>query len=429
MTADKHILVVGGGGREHAIARSLAASDNVSRVSVAPGNGGTDSGKMVSVDIGVMAFDALTAFCTDNAVSLVVVGPEAPLAEGLVDHLQAAGIPAFGPSEAAARLEASKAFSKRFMADHGIPTADYRSFSDPAEARAFVAEAPWPVVVKASGLAAGKGVIMCADREQALAAVAALMVDRTFGDAGDEVLVEELLQGQEASILAFCDGETVVAMPAAQDHKRALEGDRGPNTGGMGAYAPAPIVDADLAAAVVRDVLQPVVDGMRAAGTPYIGVLYAGLMMTPSGPKVLEFNCRFGDPETQVLLPLLQTDLLAVFEACVQGRLGELDVTFRDGAAATVVAASEGYPGKYDKGRPIAGTDRADALQGVTVYHAGTRRQDDTLLTNGGRVLAVTGLGRDIEAALSRAYAGVENIDFSGMQFRGDIGWRALTRS
>ncbi len=429
MTADKHILVVGGGGREHAIARSLAASDNVSRVSVAPGNGGTDSGKMVSVDIGVMAFDALTAFCTDNAVSLVVVGPEAPLAEGLVDHLQAAGIPAFGPSEAAARLEASKAFSKRFMADHGIPTADYRSFSDPAEARAFVAEAPWPVVVKASGLAAGKGVIMCADREQALAAVDALMVDRTFGDAGDEVLVEELLQGQEASILAFCDGETVVAMPAAQDHKRALEGDRGPNTGGMGAYAPAPIVDADLAAAVVRDVLQPVVDGMRAAGTPYIGVLYAGLMMTPSGPKVLEFNCRFGDPETQVLLPLLQTDLLAVFEACVQGRLGELDVTFRDGAAATVVAASEGYPGKYDKGRPIAGTDRADALQGVTVYHAGTRRQDDTLLTNGGRVLAVTGLGRDIEAALSRAYAGVENIDFSGMQFRGDIGWRALTRS
>ena len=422
----RRVMVVGGGGREHALAVSLARSPNVDRVMVAPGNGGTFGGKLRSIDLDPGDFDSLIAVATMEGIGLVVVGPEAPLAAGIIDKMTAAGLRCFGPTAAAARLEASKAHCKRFMVEHDIPCAESRSFTDAQKAREFAAQAPWPMVVKASGLAGGKGVIMCDTVAQAHAAIDVLMVDKVFGDAGDELLIEQRLVGQEASVLAFCDGETAVAMPAAQDHKRAFDDDRGANTGGMGAYAPAPLID-DAALAVITDtVLQPVVDGMRASGTPFVGILFAGIMVTEDGPKVLEFNCRFGDPETQVLLPLLRSDLLTVLNACVDGTLTPELVRFRDSVAATVVAAAEGYPQRYTTGHEIVGVDAANELPGVTVYHAGTMLDGDTLVTSGGRVLAVTGVGDTIEIAVKRAYAGMDLVAFEGMHYRTDIGWRAL---
>ncbi len=421
-----HVLVIGGGGREHALAWKLAQSPVVARVSVAPGNGGTEGGKIARCDVDVRHFDTLIGWCKAEDVALVVVGPEAPLADGISDALTAAGVACFGPKKACARIEASKSFAKRFMVEHGIPTAACETVTTAEQGHAWLDAHPGPIVVKASGLAAGKGVIVCDDASQAQAAVDVLMVDRMFGDAADEVLLEERLEGPEVSVLALCDGKTAVAMPAAQDHKRAYDGDEGPNTGGMGAYAPAPVVSAELLKSIEATVLQPVVDGFASRGTPYVGVLFAGLMLTADGVRVLEFNCRFGDPETQVVLPLLQTDLFTVLQACVRGSLAEMTVAWSDRSAATVVAASGGYPAKYEKGKTIVGTDAAGELTDTTVFHAGTRREADVLVTSGGRVLAVTGVGSDVGEAIERAYSGIGEIHFEGIHHRTDIGWRAL---
>jgi phosphoribosylamine--glycine ligase len=424
----ERVLIIGRGGREHALAWKLAQSPRVARVWVAPGNGGTAlaGGKVANVDLQEGNFAGLIDFARRSGVTLTVVGPEAPLADGMIDAFQAAGLRCFGPSKAAAQIEASKAFAKDFMVRHGIPTARHATFADFEAALAHLRQVDYPVVLKASGLAAGKGVILPASLAEAEAALRQIVVTREFGAAGDQVVIEERLAGPEASVLAFCDGRTVALMPAAQDHKRIFDGDQGPNTGGMGAYAPAPLMTPALLDQVRRTVLQPAIEGLAAEGMPYVGVLYAGMMLTADGPKTLEFNCRLGDPETQVILPLLASDLVDVIEACLDGRLADLDVRWRDGAAATVVAASEGYPVSYPKGRGINGVGEAEALPGVAVFHAGTRLEgDDRLLTDGGRVLAVTGVSDDLPAALSRAYGGIERIHFQGMHFRRDIGAKA----
>ncbi len=427
--ADVTVLVVGRGGREHALAWKLAQSPRVQRVWCAPGNGGTAlaGGKIANVDLQESDFLGLIDFVRRSGVALTIVGPEAPLAAGIVDAFQAAMLRCFGPSQAAAQIEASKAFAKDFMARHGIPTARYAAFADFDAALAHLRQVDYPVVLKASGLAAGKGVILPASLAEAEAALRQIMVDREFGSAGDHVVIEERLAGPEASVLAFSDGRTVALMPAAQDHKRVFDGDQGPNTGGMGAYAPAPLMTPALLDGVRRTVLQPTIDGLAAEGMPYVGVLYAGMMLTADGPKTLEFNCRLGDPETQVILPLLESDLVDMIEACLDGRLAGLEIRWRAGAAATVVAASEGYPGSYPKDREISGVAEAEMLPGVAVFHAGTRLgAGGRLLTDGGRVLAVTGAGDDLPAALGRAYAGIEPICFQGMHFRRDIGARAI---
>ena len=423
------VLVIGRGGREHALAWKLAQSPRVARVWVAPGNGGTAlaGGKVASVDLQEGDFASLIDFARQNGVTLTIVGPEAPLADGIVDAFQAAGLRCFGPSKAAAQIEASKAFAKDFMARHGIPTARHATFTDFDRALDHLRQVDYPVVLKASGLAAGKGVILPASLAEAEAALRQIIVAREFGAAGDIVVIEERLAGPEASVLAWSDGRTVALMPAAQDHKRVFDGDQGPNTGGMGAYAPAPLMTPVLLDEVRRTVLQPAIDGLAAEGMPYVGVLYAGMMITPDGPKTLEFNCRLGDPETQVILPLLASDVVDVIEACLTGQLADLDVRWRDRAAATVVAASEGYPGGYLKGREISGVAEAEVLPGAAVFHAGTRLDNaGRLLTDGGRVLAVTGVGDDLPAALGRAYDGIERVRFEGMHYRCDIGARAI---
>ncbi len=423
------VLIIGGGGREHALAWKLAQSPQVQNIYVAPGNGGTTLNIPTS-NLGEAMLRtpvALAAFASAENIDLTVVGPEAPLADGVVDVFQAAGLRCFGPTRAAARLECSKAYAKDFMARHHIPTAAYAVFDDYGRACAHLRTVDYQVVIKASGLAAGKGVIVPADIREAEAALRSIMVERTFGSAGDEVIIEERLDGPELSVLAFSDGAHAVLMPAAQDHKRAYDGDRGPNTGGMGAYAPAPLATAELLDEVQRTVLQPTLDGMQSAGTPYIGVLYAGLMLTRAGLRVLEFNCRFGDPETQVILPLLASDLADTLSDCVEGRLAAAAPRWRSGSAATVVAASGGYPGGYTTGHPIHGIEQAEALPETVVFQAGTRRSaNGQLLTDGGRVLAVTGTGTDLRQALARAYAGIECIDFEGMHYRRDIGSKVM---
>ena len=420
------VLVVGSGGREHALAWGLARSAAVDRVIVLPGNGGTAAfapARPVDAD----DLDAVVAFAVAEACDLVVVGPEAPLVAGLVDTLSAAGVLAFGPVAACARLEGSKAFAKAMMDRCGVPTARWGTFTSAAEALAWHDRVDFPVVVKASGLAAGKGVVVPDTAEEARAAIVE-MFDGAFGSAGAEVVLEERLIGEEASLLAVCDGTRYAVLPAAQDHKRVGEGDTGPNTGGMGAYSPAPVV-AGQEAALAEAVIAPILAAFAADGTPFRGVLYAGLMMTADGPRVLEYNTRFGDPETQVLVPRIASDLYELFVAAASGTLDPASLRIRAEAAATVVAASEGYPGAYPKGRPISGVDAAGALGDVVVFHAGTALRGDTLVTAGGRVLTVTGLGTDLREALSRAYAGLDRITFDGMHARRDIGWRALDRS
>jgi phosphoribosylamine--glycine ligase len=421
------VLVIGGGGREHALAWKLAQSARVARVWVAPGNGGTArAGKIDNLALAENDFDGLIDFARREGIGLTFIGPEAPLAGGVVDAFQAAGLRCFGPTRAAAQLEASKAFAKAFMARHNIPTARYDTFTSLDAALTHLQQVDYPVVIKASGLAAGKGVIVPDSAEEAEAALRHMMAERAFGAAGDTVVIEERLFGQEASVLAFADGRHLAVMPPAQDHKQIFEGDRGPNTGGMGAYAPAPLITPSLLETIKQTVLQPALDGLRSEGTPYAGILYAGLMMTQAELKVLEFNCRFGDPETQVILPLLETDLVDVVEAALDGQLDRMTLKWKSGSAATVVAASEGYPGSYPKGREISGLDGVAALKDVVVFHAGTQQgEDDRLFTGGGRVLAVTGSGDNLAQALNHAYAGLEKIDFRGMYFRRDIGAKA----
>jgi phosphoribosylamine---glycine ligase len=413
-----NVLIVGSGGREHALAWKVAQSPRCTRVYVAPGNAGTAE----NVPIRAEDTDALVAFARENKIELVLVGPEAPLAAGLADALRAAGVRVFGPSRAAAQIEASKAFAKAFMTRYHIPTARYATFADFYQAIGYLLEVDYPVVIKASGLAAGKGVILPTCADEAEAALRQLMLEREFGAAGDEVVIEERLSGEEVSVLAFTDGCTVKPMPPAQDHKRLRDGDEGPNTGGMGAFAPAPICPPSLVEEITRTILQPAVDGLRAEGRPFVGVLYAGLMLTPAGPRVLEFNCRFGDPETQVILPLLDSDLLDVCEACAAGRLAEVDVRWKEGAAACVVLAAEGYPRKYAKGREIFGLESAP--ENTMIFHAGTEKQGGKIMTAGGRVLGVTAWAETLPSAIVRAYGAVEHITFEGVQYRKDIGKR-----
>lgn len=416
-----NILVVGSGGREHALAWKLAQSPKLEKLYVAPGNAGTAE---VAENLPVAADDieGLLAAARRHRVDLTVVGPEAPLAAGLVDRFEAEGLAAFGPPAQAAQLEASKAFAKDLMARHGIPTASYRAFSAFAEALAYTRAAPYPLVVKASGLAAGKGVTICQTPAEAEEALRRAMVAREFGAAGTQVVVEECLSGPEASVLAFTDGHTVRPMVVAQDHKALLDGGRGPNTGGMGSYAPAPLVGPALVDEITARVLQPAVDALRREGILYRGVLYAGLMLTERGPQVLEFNVRLGDPETQAILPLMEGDLVPVLEACLDGTLHQAALRWRARHCLCVILASGGYPGAYRKGLPIHGLAEAALVPETLVFHAGTARQGDQIVTAGGRVLAVTALGDTLAQAAERAYQAAGCVHFEGMHYRRDIG-------
>ncbi|HEY6000800.1 MAG TPA: phosphoribosylamine--glycine ligase [bacterium] len=421
------VLVVGSGGREHALAWKLRQSPRVSELICAPGNGGM-AGIATCVPVPAEDVRGLLALARERAVDFTVVGPEAPLSAGLVDLFAANGLRAFGASRAAAELEGSKAFAKDLMRRHGIPTAAASTFTDAAAARAHVRAAGAPLVVKADGLAAGKGVIICRTLAEAEQAVDEIMVRRAFGAAGDRVLVEEFLEGEEASFLAFTDGRTVVAMPASQDHKRVFDEDQGPNTGGMGAYSPAPVVTPAAADEVMRTVMVPTVRAMAAEGRPYRGVLYAGLMFTKAGIRVLEYNARFGDPEAQPVLMRMKGDLLPVLEACVDGRLDEVPVEWLEEAAVCVVLASGGYPGSYPKGLPIAGLEAAGCEEGVVVFHAGTALKEGRVVTAGGRVVGVTARGSGVRQAVERAYRAAGKISFDGMHYRRDIAQRALRR-
>ncbi len=419
------VLVVGSGGREHALLWALSRSPQVSALTAAPGNGGT-AGLARNVPLRADDLAGLTAFARQERFDLVVVGPEAPLALGLADALAKVGLRVFGPSRAAAQLEGSKTFSKDFMQRHGIPTAEYAAFGVESEALDYLRGHPAPIVVKADGLAAGKGVYVCSSDEEARRAVRAIMRERVYGAAGDRVVIEECLTGQEVSVLAFSDGRTVRPMILAQDHKAAWDGDRGPNTGGMGAYAPAALLDEEALRSVMVSVLQPAVDGLAEAGTPYVGVLYAGLMITGDEFRVLEFNCRFGDPEAQVILPLLENDLAEVVLACVEGRLDQVELAWRPGACACVVLASGGYPGEYRTGLEIHGLDETERQEQCVIFHAGTRREGDRVLTAGGRVLDVAAWDVGLPEAVARAYRAAALIDWDGMTYRRDIGAKGL---
>jgi len=420
-----NVLLIGSGGREHAIAWKLAQSHRLGRLYTMPGNPGT-AGLGENLPGSVNDFDRIINLAREKSIDLVVVGPEDPLAAGLADRLAQAGVPTFGPHQAAARLEGSKAFAKDFMARHAIPTGGYKTFRDFGAAfEYFTHLAPRTSqlpVIKVSGLAAGKGVILPVNLSEAEMALREIMVEGRFGDAGAEVVIEERLMGREVSILAFSDGKTVLPLLPAQDHKRLLDGDQGPNTGGMGVFAPSPYCPSEFVARVTKSVLQPAVDGLAAEGTPFLGVLFAGLMMTETGPKVLEFNCRFGDPETQAVLPLLDGDLLEIMLACVDGRLADAagEVRWKDAAAVCVVLASGGYPASYPKGLPIRGLDALPV--GVLAFHAGTSERNGQILTNGGRVLGLTALGESFSDARHLAYEAVSRVEFEGMHFRRDIG-------
>ncbi len=425
------ILVVGSGGREHALCWAIAASPLCDTLYCAPGNAGIAQ-EAECVAIGAEDIDGLIAFARDAAIDYVVVGPEAPLVAGLVDRLTAAGIKAFGPSAAAAVLEGSKGFVKDLCAEHGIPTAAYGRFTDPEAAKAFARERGAPIVVKADGLAAGKGVVIAETLEAAEAAVEAALSEGAFGAAGAEVVIEEFLEGEEASFFALVDGETALPLATAQDHKRAFDGDTGPNTGGMGAYSPAPVMTPELEARVLDEIIEPTVAAMAAAGRPYKGVLYAGLMITAEGPQLIEYNARFGDPECQVLVMRLMSDLLPALIATTDGVLKSFDLRWYPEPAISVVMAAKGYPGPYEKGSEIRGLEGLDEDMSegdLVVFHAGTRRAEDgRLLAAGGRVLNVTALGKTVAEAQARAYAAIDRIDWPGGFCRRDIAWRAVAR-
>jgi phosphoribosylamine---glycine ligase len=419
------VLIIGGGGREHALAWRLSQSPRVDQLFVAPGNGGTGTlPKVENVELEAGNLEALRDFAMAQQVDLTMVGPEAPLVNGIVDLMQGAGLRVVGPTQIAAQLEGSKAFSKQFMLRYGIPTGQAEIFDDFDDAIRYLRVVDDTPVIKASGLAAGKGVLLPADKIDAAIILRNVMLENRFGTAGSTVLLEERLAGPELSVLAFTDGKTARLMPGAQDHKRLLNNDQGPNTGGMGAFAPSPLATRELMAQIEQEVILPTLSGMAADGIPYVGVLYAGIMLTAQGPKVLEFNCRLGDPETQALLPLLESDLSEVLLACAEGTLDKVKLRWRGGASTTVVMASGGYPDEYLTGVEITGIEDAEAL-GCHVFHAGTKIRNGRLLTDGGRVLAVTGTGKSVRGAAVQAYRGVARIRYNGAQYRNDIGGKA----
>lgn len=419
------VLVVGGGGREHTLVWKLKQSPRVKEIFCAPGNAGI-ARDAVTVNISSEDIPSLLAFALEKKIDLTLVGPEAPLCAGIVDKFQEAGLKIFGPSSAAAEIEGSKVVAKDIMAKYGIPTAEYNVFTDPEEASDYIRELNSPCVVKADGLAAGKGVIVATDQQAALDAVRAIMVEKAFGAAGELLVVEELLVGEEVSVLAFTDGVNVVPMVSSQDHKRVFDQDQGPNTGGMGAYAPAPVYTPELHARTMEEILIPMIRALNDEGRTYRGVIYAGLMVTPQGPKVLEFNARFGDPEAQPVLTLLDTDLVEIIDAILEGRLDQIEIKWKPMSSICVVLASGGYPGHYEKGIAINGLDQE--TEGVVVFHAGTAAKGGNIVTAGGRVLGVTAVGKDISSAIQSAYSAVEKISFEGMHYRKDIGGRALER-
>lgn len=418
-----NILVIGSGGREHALFRKLMESPQTDKIYAIPGNPGM--GEMT--DISVSDNAAILRFAKEKEIGLVVVGPEVPLMNGLVDELESAGIRAFGPRANAAEIEGSKSFAKDLMKKYGIPTARYEVFTEAEPARAYIRREGAPIVVKADGLAAGKGVIVAMSEQEALDAVNAIMEGNSFGDAGARVVIEEFMEGEEASLLAFTDGKTIRPMISAQDHKRAFDGDQGPNTGGMGTYAPAPVMTPEMIERATEEILKPTIAAMAKEGRPYSGCLYLGLMITVEGPKVVEFNARFGDPETQVVLPLLDGDLVQIMCACADGTLADVPIHWKDGAAVCVVLAAGGYPAAYEKGNEIHGIADAEKT-GALVFHAGTAAKEGKLVTNGGRVLGVVGMGEDIASAVRSAYAAVEKISFKDAYYRKDIAHRALHR-
>lgn len=421
-----NILLLGSGGREHALAWKIAQSPLVTKLWCAPGNAGiAQDAECVAVDINDNA--AVVAFCRANAVDFVVVGPDAQIANGIVDDLNAVGIKAFGPTRAAGQLEASKNFTKALCRDNGIPTAAYAHFTDAEAAKAYVTQKGAPIVVKADGLAAGKGVVVAMSLDEALAAID-MMFGGGFGEAGTEVVIEEFMEGEEASFFALCDGETALPLATAQDHKRVFDGDKGPNTGGMGAYSPAPVMTDEMNARVMQEMIAPTLKAMREKGTPYKGVLFAGVMLTKEGPRLVEYNARFGDPECQVLMLRLASDIVPALIACAEGTLKDVSLDWRDEVALTIIMATKGYPGDYGKGSVIHGLDAARQKEGVKVFHAGTKQDGNHVLANGGRVLNVCALGATVSEAQKRAYAGVDAIRWPEGFCRRDIGWRAVER-
>ena len=416
------ILIVGGGGREHAIAWKLAKSPKVEKMYCAPGNAGIAE-VAECVNIGVMEFDKLVAFAKEHEIDLTVVAPDDPLAAGAVDAFEAAGLRAFGPRANAAILEGSKAFSKDLMKKYGIPTAAYETFNDPEKALAYLETAKMPIVLKADGLALGKGVLICKDLEEAKAGVRTLMMDKQFGSAGDEIVIEEFMTGREVSVLSFVDGKTIRIMTSAQDHKRAKDGDQGLNTGGMGTFSPSPFYTPEVDAFCKEHIYQKTVDAMKAEGREFKGIIFFGLMLTADGPKVLEYNARFGDPETQVVLPRMKNDLVDLFEACIDGTLDQINLEFEDNAAVCVVLASAGYPEHYEKGFEIRGLENFKDRDGYYVFHAGSKFDEQgRVVTNGGRVLGVTATGTNLKEARTNAYKATEWIDFDNKYMRHDIG-------
>ena len=420
------LLVIGSGGREHAIVRALKKSPKANEIHVLPGNGGI-SEDAVCAPIAATDIDGAVAYAKEHGMDFAVVTPDDPLCLGMVDAMEAAGIPCFGPDRRAAEIEGSKVFAKGLMKKYGIPTAAYEVFDNAEEALKYVESAPAPIVVKADGLALGKGVVVAMTREEAAAAVKNAMLDRAFGESGARVVIEEYLEGPEMSVLSFTDGSTLVPMVASMDHKRALDGDEGPNTGGMGAIAPNPYYTPEVAAECMEKIFLPTVRAMNAEGRPFRGCLYFGLMLTKDGPKVIEYNCRFGDPETQVVLPLLETDIMDIIEAVWEEKLDTLDIKWSDKSCACVVMASGGYPEKYETGKVISGLDENGQCEGAFVYHAGTKLEDGKFLTAGGRVLGITAYGDTLKEALDTAYKAVDTISFEKAHYRHDIGKKALS--
>jgi phosphoribosylamine--glycine ligase len=422
------ILVIGSGGREHAIVWKLSQSKKVKKIFCAPGNGGIKEIAEL-VDIKADDIPGLLDFAKNNKIDLTVVGPESPLVKGIVDIFKENGLKAFGPYKDVAMLEGSKVFSKNVMKKFKLATAGFKVFDNPVDAKKYLNEIGIPVVIKADGLAAGKGVIIPKTIEEGERAIDSIMIEKVFGDSGNKIILEDCLEGEEASILIFTDGRTVVPMESAQDHKRIFDNDKGPNTGGMGAYSPAPVVSKTVMDNAIKNVFRPLIDGLRKEGKIYKGVLYAGLMMTKDGPMVLEFNVRFGDPETQAILPRLKSDLADIMLACVEGTLDKIDVKWNKAPCISVVCASKGYPDEYEKNKEIMGLKEAGNIKDVMVFHAGTKGKNGKIFTDGGRVLGVTSLGKDIKSAKVNAYKAIENIKFEGMQYRKDIGDKAINRN